>query len=606
MKHVTTVKKCDRGYHQIKPKVEQTERFIAFTEVQKLVSNDGWAFNVHKSVLAKHSPFLRDLFIQSKDDESEIVISRVRGSILELVLIYMYTENVLKLFFLRFLNLENFTELLIASDFLQIDELRRELIIFSESKLSVNNCLKIYVASVQISDTHLSSLSYRIIQLNFHSLLYEYESDLMNMPVVLLKEILSDNNLLVVGENVIWDFITKWVRRDPPNRFAEVFDFLKCLKIGDVEESLAKKIIDSDLISNNPYCENLEDTPFQKFQSNLDALRCVVDICWKSSEMSTSDYYSHRLPYCLHLIICDIECNETEKQQIYVTYDEKVDIWRKVGEADKMSTFSVIGRDIYSFDWNMNGQIFNLYEKEWRGIRKFKSDDFYCKQAFTIKHNIYFILYSSYFGGDRLMFECYNTKTGLLAAKTLWHPVSNFKATVFQQKIYMVSQMSGGENLSMLAQVYDEVSNSWSIKTPPNIFYSDITLISFNGKLYKIDVGVGINRGAVEVFYPEINEWSRIEDLPYVIDRETEIMTYARVLNDKLFVFHDFESEEWDERWFCVLNENGKTWEQPNEFIHEYDDLYIRFAEPIYDKKLIKFFVKESRNPATSLEKSMF
>lgn len=56
---------------------------------------------------------------------------------------------------------------------------------------------------------HLRDLSYRIIQTNFQNLLDEHEASLIDMPDAFLKEILSDNNLRVIGENVIWDFIAK-------------------------------------------------------------------------------------------------------------------------------------------------------------------------------------------------------------------------------------------------------------------------------------------------------------------------------------------------------------------------------------------------------------
>lgn len=563
----------------------------------ELVSEDGWKFDVHQVILAQKSIFFRDLFCIYRHDPDSVSIP-IRGNILNEILYFVYTETV------EF-NKDNFIDIMIASDYLQIDKLELRAKEFAKSVLSTENCFKIYVASIKVGYEHLQELCFRIIQTNFNRMVESNETDFVEIPPECLKKILSDKSLRVSGEQIVWESILKWANRDPNNRFKEVSGFLKCLKFKDIEESLANEII--TVISNNPYCEMSEEIELQNFVNNLDALKSIVENYPETHPIiPVSDFYDHRLPDFLHVFcIYEVWVWIEDANGIFVTYDDRVDIWRKLSdvdihdvEDDEPPFIHLIGSDIYVFGVDI--RTYDLYENEWH-IMQNTFDVSQWADSVTLRNSICFISHISI--DDRLKVKFYNTENGQWSDTTFMSQISSFKSVSSENKIYVLGHAT--DNINMLLQVYDEDSKAWSVVSPPSTYRHAFSFVEYHGKLYVIG---GVDNtfeyvNMVEVFDTLKNEWSRIGDLPFNFEHDFvhDPVPIAYVFNDRLIVIDNSYNQE--EQY--VLNETSKTWEkETNELRLEYE--YMQNMYTISDRQLIKALVKENRKPETSLDENPF
>lgn len=64
-------------------------------------------------------------------------------------------------------------------------------------------------------------------------------------------EILSDDELNVKNEEVVFDAVVKWVDEDPPARKAFLLDLLKCIRLGTLSSDFIKIIQKWDLVQAN-------------------------------------------------------------------------------------------------------------------------------------------------------------------------------------------------------------------------------------------------------------------------------------------------------------------------------------------------------------------
>ena len=359
-----------------------------FSDAQ-LLTEDGYSFEVHRIILSKENSYFRALF--KYNNEKSIIVRGVTGKILDQILCFIYAKAVPT-------DPENMWELFIASDYLLVDNLKHHLRKYLMENISVENCVTTYQTSLQINDDKLVNFSYRFIQTNFQSLISHGSLDFEEIPLERLEQFLQDCNLCVTGEHIVWMCIEKWVAKDCSKRLSELPRLLKCLKVAEINEVLSNTIIHSDIIDK--YSRLIDCR-------SLDVLKHVISSSGDNSQM-------HRLPKRFHIMVQHTIWGTVENVSLYITYDEKIDLWKRLSEIETCATYvTVIGHKVYILDSYFNYNImFDLQQREWSDMAPSRTQRVhYC--AVTLGKNIFILGGQDEITNEWIMsVEFYNTETG--------------------------------------------------------------------------------------------------------------------------------------------------------------------------------------------------
>ena len=346
---------------------------------------DGYHFKVNKTILADRNNYFKALFKYS--DES-VVFEEVSGKILYEILCYIYKKE------LR-VDLSNIFELLIASDYLLVDDLKLELKMFLLENMSTANCVRTYLTSHLINDPDLLHISYRFIQINFQKLMEQNSLNLNHIPIECLEKFLQDSNLCITGEHIVWMCIKEYIGEDVSHRLLQLPRLLKCLKFSDVNEYLTHTILHSDVVFK-----------YEKM------VGCGGSDILNQVKMNNSE--AHRNPKRLHVAVRHAKSGDAENVNVYLTFDEKIDFWAKLTETQTFPTYlTLVGHKIYIMNTcSTSNLVYNLLENQWSYMESpTRKRSSYC--CVTLEKRIYIlggVEEGKYeFSGSA---ESYNTETG--------------------------------------------------------------------------------------------------------------------------------------------------------------------------------------------------
>lgn len=103
----------------------------------KLRTEDGRSFDIHKYVLAKRTEYFYAMFCGIGKKKSDVLIPGIKGEVLSNILCYIYTGNI-------HVTEENICDLIVASDYLLLNDLLSRLKEFLTRRLSAINCISIF------------------------------------------------------------------------------------------------------------------------------------------------------------------------------------------------------------------------------------------------------------------------------------------------------------------------------------------------------------------------------------------------------------------------------------------------------------------------------
>lgn len=262
------------------------------------------------------------LFCGSFCNKTEFLIPGIKGECLQEILRYLYTGKIS-------LNSENVIDIMIAQNYLMITDLRTVIRENVKYALTNDNSFQLLTLSDLLNDTAIYQESFRFIQIHFQDLMCAQKEDFTNISLDILKSLLSTKNLSIDTERSVWLAIEAWVEKAKSKRKRHVPLLLTCLALGDLDENLATEIIEHDLIVNNSHVEKL--SPSEDFSNgNHDRLKSIVN---KNNPHLMNNAFNYRIPEQLHLIGV-IDPDNRHCCQLYLTYDENLDVWRKILDVD--------------------------------------------------------------------------------------------------------------------------------------------------------------------------------------------------------------------------------------------------------------------------------
>lgn len=554
-----------------------------------LQTDDGYSFRIHRCLLAKSSNYFSALFRSDRNGRSDVLIPGIGGEVLNNVLIYIYTHSL-------HINETNLCDLLLAADYLLLDELITDIRKQLPSLLSVSNCISLLIVATQISDSSILPESYRYSQTHFEAIVLNEDSKLSDLPLEILKQFLSDRDLSVRDESAVWSAIVRWIQADYNRRESLVPDLLMHLAICDIEESLAARILEHAIVAENPFCKEINQMK-------------IANACDDNFRILHHYIENHSLPLCntrklTHLNFIADYCvqNNTENLKIYITYDENIDLWRKIIDIDMCPDFlEFLGSCIYTFKTNENGNFcYNLIDRQWTELASLRLlREYY--YVVKLEGFIYVI------GGVSLFSdEATNEVERYDPERKEWNfispmlPVRSFVAVSLGCNIYAIGNTLG---LEMLAQVYVPEYDTWMPLPPPMIFRYNFAVVAYHERIFILG---GTNEGEyltdVEVFDPQQDRWIVEEQLPY-----SYYVPKAIVLNGNLIVYDNHLEDRACRKTNPVVQWNDELhiWIQID-LSSPLNKLYKYCIFSLDEPECLNCILRENRDPRTNFLRTPF
>ena len=207
----------------------------------------GRDFPAHKCVLSAASPYFRAKFTsQLRENESSLVeFQEAKSTTISDVLQFIYTGE-------ASIHSSNAESLLMIADYLIIPSLKSKASNFLESSLNASNCLALESLASQYN---CESLKQAAVAFKFENFVAVAKSeDFKTLDVENIKELICKDEINVSDEEEVYQAVITWVKHDLPSRECLLPELLKCMRLFSMSKYSLRKVLDEELVSNNPTC----------------------------------------------------------------------------------------------------------------------------------------------------------------------------------------------------------------------------------------------------------------------------------------------------------------------------------------------------------------
>ena len=220
-----------------------SESFCDVTIVAK-----GKEFKAHKAVLAAASPFFLTLLTsemkESKEQQIKIELEEATAAVMEDVLKYVYTGNVL-------VTEERAHNLIATADYLLLPGLKSSAGNFQGEVLTVENCIFNYYFAEKYRCVELKEKSRGVIISNF-TVVMETE-DFLKLDTKQVMEWVSSDDITVGAEEEVFKGIVKWVSHNKSEREGAFPELLHQVRLTSLSRDFVlNDLPKEELILRNP------------------------------------------------------------------------------------------------------------------------------------------------------------------------------------------------------------------------------------------------------------------------------------------------------------------------------------------------------------------
>ena len=181
------------------------------------------SLSAHRIVVASVSPYLRAMFTcgMKESSQEEIELRDIEPRAMASLIDYAYTGEVM-------VTIDNVQDLLPAAGILQLRELKAACCSFLSDHMDTTNCLGIK----QFADLHscpeLLKKANRFIVRKFVDVVKHDE--FLQLPHVVLKELLDNNHLHVESEEQVFHAFIRWVNHDLVKRMTNAYQLFEAIR----------------------------------------------------------------------------------------------------------------------------------------------------------------------------------------------------------------------------------------------------------------------------------------------------------------------------------------------------------------------------------------
>lgn len=203
----------------------------------------------HKLIMAACSPYFRELYFSEdgteiEDPNREVVLEEVDPTIMDMVVNYLYSAEIE-------ITDENVQDVFAIANRFQIPSLFTVCVNFLQNKLSLGNCLAIFRMGLALNCPRLAVSARDFIAERFETL--AKDEDFLEFEAPELFAIIGCDALNVEREEVVFELLMKWVRKNKENRtkvLADAFDHIRFRLLP--EKYFKDKVEKDDLIKADP------------------------------------------------------------------------------------------------------------------------------------------------------------------------------------------------------------------------------------------------------------------------------------------------------------------------------------------------------------------
>ena len=208
---------------------------------------EGKLFRAHRNILAAGSAYFYNLFnSEMKEKEAEIIaLKEIRSSVADELLAYIYTGKVQ-------VSESNAEDLITSANYLLLTRLKQEACALLEDQTTVLNCIYMFSFAERYQCSKLKDYALDLMNRNFVAV--SRSKDFLNLNADQIKEFLSSDDIVIEGEEDVFEAIVQWINHDPVGRekcFPELFGLVRLTLISP--HYLHSYLINNELVRHNLY-----------------------------------------------------------------------------------------------------------------------------------------------------------------------------------------------------------------------------------------------------------------------------------------------------------------------------------------------------------------
>uniref|UniRef100_A0A8C2DKL8 Kelch-like family member 29 n=1 Tax=Cyprinus carpio TaxID=7962 RepID=A0A8C2DKL8_CYPCA len=229
----------------------QQRREKEFTDLKIIV--EGKEFEVHQNVLASCSLYFKDLVKRFTSSPScrklELKMTNIGADVLELLLEFVYTGSLV-------IHSANAKTLLEAANKFQFNTFCKVCVSFLEKQLTAANCLGVLAMAEAMCCTELHNMAKAFALQNFPDV--AGQDEILSISKEDLINYLSNDSLNTKAEELVYETVIKWIKKDPVSRVQHISELLAVVRLPFIHPSYLLNVVDNEeLIKSSEACRDL-------------------------------------------------------------------------------------------------------------------------------------------------------------------------------------------------------------------------------------------------------------------------------------------------------------------------------------------------------------
>lgn len=201
----------------------------------------------HRLIMAACSPYFRELFFAADGKEvgqKEVVLENLDANMMEVIVNYMYSAEI-------DINDDNVRDILTVANRFQIPSVFTVCVNYLQKKLSKNNCLAIYRLALMLNCARLAIAARDYIADRFEAI--AKGEDFLELAPPELFAIIGADALNVESEEVVFETLMRWIRKDKEQRVKSIGEAFDCIRFRLLPEKYFKEKVEKDeLLKSDP------------------------------------------------------------------------------------------------------------------------------------------------------------------------------------------------------------------------------------------------------------------------------------------------------------------------------------------------------------------
>ncbi|TNN64417.1 Kelch-like protein 41a [Liparis tanakae] len=201
----------------------------------------------HRLILAACSPYFRELYFSADGkemDTADVVLENMDPDVMEAIVNYMYSAEI-------DINEGNVQDVLAAAHRLEIPSVFTVCVNYLQKGLSKKNCLSIYRLGLMLNSTRLALAARNHIADRFETI--ATGEDFLELAPPELFAIIGADALNVEKEEVVFETLMRWIRKDEEKRVKSLEEAFECIRFRLLPEKyFEEKVEKDDLIKSDP------------------------------------------------------------------------------------------------------------------------------------------------------------------------------------------------------------------------------------------------------------------------------------------------------------------------------------------------------------------